>query len=277
MAIEQISSFKDIISAQLPFLALFLGYILLIFGVYRLASITTSYASKRKILSPHTENLVRLVLRVTSIFLGLLSVFHVYNLPSSWFLGSSAFVGAFLGFGSSQTINNVVAGFYVIISKPFEVKDYVKIGDVEGQVEEVSINYTKLYTPTFNLLEIPNIQVLNSRILNCTHEGFIKNTFIFTVPHATPIHNDDLMSKCFQPAIEEIILKHPSVMLRKPEVYFEVSTHFGRGFKVRVFFPKGQARTMYVIQSELSNRFLQLFDEERLKIPPPSLKTNHAG
>ena len=259
-------AFYEIIGNQIPTLALFLGYLLVIYGVYRIASISISSASKRKILSPHSENLVRLILRVTAIFTSLLAIFHVFNFPISWFLGSSAFVGAFLGFGSSQTINNVVAGFYVIISKPFEVKDYVKIGDMEGQVEEVSINYTKIYTPTFNLLEIPNIQVINSRILNCTHEGFIKNTFVFTVPHSVPIRNDDLMKKCFEPAIDEILEKYSDLMLRRPEVYFEISTHFGRGFKIRVFFPKGQAKTMYVIQSEMSNKFLQRFDEERLRI-----------
>ena len=105
-------------------------------------------------------------------------------------------------------------------------------------------------------------------MLNCTHEGFIKNTFIFTVPHATPIKNDELIEKCFKPAIEEITAKFPNELLRKPEVYFEVSTHFGRGYKVRIFLPKGHAKTMYVIQSELSNRFLQLFDEARLATPP---------
>jgi len=268
MSVEPLSALFEVLDSQLPQFVLFVGYLLVLYVVYRVASLLVSTTSKRKLLTPHSENLVRLVLRVTAIFLGLFSVFNVYNLPISWFLGSSAFVGAFLGFGSSQTINNVVAGFYVIISKPFEVKDYVKIGDVEGQVEEVSINYTKIYTPTFNLLEIPNIQVLNSRILNCTHEGFIKNTFIFTVPHGSPIKNDDLISKCFQPAIDEISKKHSSVMLRKPEIYFENSTHFGRGFKIRIFFPKGQAKTMYVIQSELSNRFLQLFDEERFRVTP---------
>ena len=77
-------------------------------------------------------------------------------------------------FGSSQTINNVAAGFYVLLSRPFRVKDYVRIGDVEGQVEEIGINYTKLYTPSFNLLLIPNTQVMSNRVLNCTHEGYIK-------------------------------------------------------------------------------------------------------
>lgn len=262
---EPLNNFLD---THFPPLITFLGYLLGIFFLYRVLSFTVNTAHNRGILKPHMENLVRLVLRVTAIFSGILAAFNVYNLPLSWFLGSSAFLGAILGFGSSQTINNVIAGFYVIFSKPFEVKDYVKIGEVEGQVEEISINYTKIYTPTFNLLQIPNVQVLNSRVLNCTHEGFIKNTFIFTVPHAVPFKNDELVEKCFKPAIEEISEKYPKVLLRKPEVYFEISTHFGRGFKVRVFLPKGQARTMYVIQSELSNRFLQLFDELRLPLVP---------
>ena len=212
---------------------------------------------------------MRLMLRVTGIFAAIFALFHVYNLPTTWLLGSSAFVGAFLGFGSSQTINNVVAGFYVIFSKPFEVKDYIKIGTMEGQVDEISINYTKIYTPTFNLHLIPNIQVLNSQILNCTHEGIIKNTFVFTLPHATPLHNETIINKCFYPAVNEIVKKYSDVLVRRPEIYFETSTHFGRGFKIRLFVPKGHAKTMYVIQSELSNRFLQLFDEERLRPPTP--------
>ena len=254
-------------TTQFPLFVAFAGYLIANYMVYRILSLSISKAVERKIFSPHSENLVRLLLRVTGIFVALSSMFHVFNLPTSWFLGSSAFVGAFLGFGSSQTINNVIAGFYVIISKPFEVKDYVKIGALEGQVDEISINYTKIYTPTFNLHLIPNIQVLNSQILNCTHEGFIKNTFVFTLPHSAPLHNEEIINKCFYPAANEIVKKYSDVLVRRPEIYFETSTHFGRGYNIRLFVPKGHAKTMYVIQSELSNRFLQLFDEARLTSP----------
>ncbi len=244
--------------------------LVLTYILYNFLSKSLSKVRGGKTIRPHMENLLRLLLRVVGILVVIVSIFTIFELPTSWFLGSSALVGAFLGFGSSQTINNVAAGFYVIISKPFEVKDYVKIGDVEGQVEEISINYTKLYTPTFNLLEIPNTQVLSSRILNCTHEGFIKNTFLFTTPHSVALSNDDIIQKCFKPAIEEIVAKYPKIMLRKPEIYFEASTHFGRSYKFRIFVPKGQAKTMYVIQSELMNRTMQLYDIERFKPPPPA-------
>ena len=187
----------------------------------------------------------------------------VYELPTTWFVGSSALIGAALGFGSSQTINNFIAGLYVIVSRPFKVMDYVKIGDVEGQVEEISINYTKLYTPSFNLLVVPNVQVMNSRILNCTHEGFIKYTFSLIVPHS--ISNEEITKNCIEPAIEEFHKTHQDKQLRRPEIYFETTTNFGRSFKIRIFIPKGEARTLYALQPELSDMIVNRWDKERKK------------
>ena len=46
-------------------------------------------------------------------------------------------------------------------------------------MEEITLNYMKLYTPIFNLLKVPNTQVMNNRILNLTYEGFIKYIFLF--------------------------------------------------------------------------------------------------
>ena len=84
----------------------------------------------------HLENVSRLFLRVIAIIISISAIFSVFELPASYFIGSSAFIGAVIGFGSSQTINNIAAGFFVVFSRPFIVMDYVKIGDYEGQVEE---------------------------------------------------------------------------------------------------------------------------------------------
>jgi len=58
------------------------------------------------------------------------------------------------------------------------------------------------------------------------------------------------------------------LMLRKPEAYFEASVPFGRSYKIRIFVPKGHAQTLFLIQAELSNRIMGLWDRERLKPAP---------
>ncbi len=222
---------------------------------YKLLSQTISRTGKRIELEPHALNGIRLVLRVITIMATTTLLFGLWELPLEWFVGTSALIGAFLGFGSSQTINNVVAGFYVLISQPFKVKDYVKIGALEGQVEEITINYTNLYTPTFNLLKVPNTQVMNSRILNITHEGFIKYTFTVGFDHS--ISNNKLMEECLNPALEEFHLLHEDKQLRKPEAYLDSSDRVGKKYLIRIFIPKGEAKDLYVLQPELLDRILE--------------------
>jgi small-conductance mechanosensitive channel len=230
--------------------------VLAIFYVgYKLLSQFISRTGKRIELEPHALNGIRLVLRVIAIMATTTLLFGLWELPTEWFVGTSALIGAFLGFGSSQTINNVVAGFYVLISQPFKVKDYVKIGELEGQVEEISINYTNLYTPTFNLLKVPNTQVMNSRILNITHEGFIKYTFTVGFDHS--ISNSKLMEECLHPALEEFHLEHKDIQLRKPEVYLDSSDRLGKNYLIRIFIPKGDAKILYMLQPELLDRILK--------------------
>ncbi|MEM2110664.1 MAG: mechanosensitive ion channel [Candidatus Bathyarchaeia archaeon] len=265
MSLEDLFNFFSQLRPE--FLRFILGLIvvLTVAIVYKIFSRSISKIAKKIELDPHIENSLRLILRVVVIVVAASAIFAIFEFDTTWFLGGSALVGAALGFGSSQTINNIVAGFYVILTRPFQVKDYVKIGDVEGQVEEISINYTKLYTPSFNLLLVPNIQVMNSRVLNCTHEGFIKYTFTLDIPHGMVSSNEEIIKRCVEPAIEEFYQKYSGLHIRKPEYYFETSAPIARTFKIRLFIPKGEAKTLYSLKPELTDMIINLWDRERKK------------
>ncbi len=244
-----------IVLVSLTLLAVGVGYAFLSRSLTRL--------SRRLELDPHITNSMRLLLRVLTLLFSITVVFTVYELPTTWFVGGSALVGAMVGFGSSQTINNIAAGFYVILSRPFRVKDYVRIGDVEGQVEEITINYTKLYTPTFNLLLIPNTQVMNSMVLNLTHEGLIKYTFTMTIPHTPTLTVEEISKRCIEPAIDEFYMRYEGVVMRRPEYYFQEVGSFGKSFRIRIFVPKGEARALFGLQPELAGMILNRWDEMR--------------
>ena len=232
-----------------------LGLLGVVFIIYKYGSRLIDRTRDRLEFEAHAVNGIRLLLRVGAIMVGSFIVLIIWELPSEWFVGSSALIGAFLGFGSSQTINNVVAGFYVLVTQPFKVKDYVKIGDLEGQVEEISINYTILYTPTFNILKVPNTQVINSRIMNLTHEGFIKYTFHVSFSH--DYTNKMLLDKCIQPAMEKFHDKHGDLQLRTPEAYLESADRLGKSFLIRIFIPKGEAKTLHTLQPELLDMIME--------------------
>ena len=244
--------------------ALSIATILLVYTVYRVLVGFIKRKGQQLELEPHVRNIIRLLLRVVAIVVATTTVFNIFELPTNVFLGSSALIGAALGFGSSQTINNIVAGFYVLLTQPFKVKDYVKIGDLEGQVEEISINYTNLYTPTFNLLKVPNTQVMNSKILNLTHEGYIKYTFKVNFGHE--LTEEQVIDKIIKPAIEEFHANCVNGEIRCPEVYMDVIDRLGKTYMIRLFIPKGEARTLYTMQPKLTSLIMRRYDV--LKNPP---------
>ena len=233
----------------------------ILFIAYKLVNRYLSRFCEQLKVEAHVENALRLTIRIVIAIIGLGVIMHMFGLPITWLLGSSALIGAVIGFGSSQTIGNLIAGFYVIISKPFVVKDFVKIGDVEGQVESVTINYTEIYTPTHNLLKIPNVQVLNSRILHCTKQKIIDYSFQVSFGHEIP--NEEIVDKCIRPAIEAFYEKYKDKLPEKPKYYLTAYDRTGRTFTIRAFFNKGNARALYNLQPELLSMIADRADASR--------------
>lgn len=73
-----------------------------------------------------------------------------------------------VGFAANATIANVFGTIAIISDKAFEVGDYIKIGALEGTVEDINLRSTKLRTLDNALTIIPNSTVSNGEIVNIT-------------------------------------------------------------------------------------------------------------
>jgi len=96
-------------------------------------------------------------------------------------IGIAALLGTAIGFASTTTIGNLLAGLYLIISRPFIIGDYIIIPDMntEGVVRELTVNYTKVEQPDSNTAILPNSGLLNKWIYNTRKtitEDIEKNT-----------------------------------------------------------------------------------------------------
>ena len=99
-------------------------------------------------ISPELHNALKTLGRATILLLGLFWI-----AGAEIFIGAAALIGTAIGFASSTTLGNFISGLYLLVTNPFNVGDYIMLPDlkIEGIVEEVSINYTKILTPQGNL------------------------------------------------------------------------------------------------------------------------------
>ena len=102
-------------------------------------------------------NTIKILITISTAFLILYLIMIFYNLPAEGIIGVSAFLGAIISFGSTQTLRNFIAGIYIVFTQPFGVNDFIALSnEVRGEVVEISLNYTKVRTVDNIYHYIPN-------------------------------------------------------------------------------------------------------------------------
>ena len=81
-------------------------------------------------------------------------------------LTTSAVSAVVVGFALQDTLGNAFAGLAIQSEKPFRVGHWIKVGDFEGRVSEVTWRATKLRTKSGNFIVLPNNQVSQQAITN---------------------------------------------------------------------------------------------------------------
>src|SRR4030067_81937 len=137
----------------------------------RLLTIYLSRLAKRAKLERNATNNLVLTFRILILIGAVLAISRIGGLQPEWILSISAIAGAALGFASQKTLGNFLAGLFLLAARPFKVGDYVRLGSVEGVVQEVTINYTKVLTIGNNTVSISNLQILDMEITNYVLES----------------------------------------------------------------------------------------------------------
>ncbi len=89
---------------------------------------------------------------------------HGYSLTS--LIAGFGITGLAVGFAAQQTIASMFGTVAVLTDKVYRIGDYIKINDVEGTVEAISLRSTKIRTLQNFVVAIPNDTVANSVIEN---------------------------------------------------------------------------------------------------------------
>jgi small-conductance mechanosensitive channel/CRP-like cAMP-binding protein len=85
---------------------------------------------------------------------------------SNELITTSAVSAVVIGFALQDTLGNAFAGLAIQSEKPFHVGHWVRVGDHEGRVTEVTWRATKLRTKSGNFVILPNNIVSKEAIIN---------------------------------------------------------------------------------------------------------------
>jgi MscS family membrane protein len=101
-------------------------------------------------------------------------------------LASVSVVGLALGLAAQDTVANLFGAVAVFVDKPFKLGDRVRIGDVDGMVEEMGLRSTRIRALDGALITVPNKNVGSATVINLSRRPTIRATFGLGLVYDTP-------------------------------------------------------------------------------------------
>jgi MscS family membrane protein len=203
----------------------------------------------------HTETkfddvLVPLVRKAAKIFIvaiGLIYIADSLRIEIIPLIASLGIGGLAFAFAARDTVENFFGSVAVLLDRPFEVGDWVVVGDTEGIVEEVGFRSTRIRTFYNSQITLPNANLVRATVDNYGRRKYRRWKTNIGVEYSTP--PDKLVA--FTEGIRELIRCHP--MTRKD--YYQVY--------LNAFGPSSLDILLYVFH-EVPDWSTELRERERL-------------
>lgn len=160
--------------------------------------------------------LIRKSLRVFVVFMAVLVAFQNLGYSLTSVLAGLGLGGLAFALAAQDTIGNFFGSLTVILDRPFQVGDWIKVGDSEGTVEEVGFRSTRIRTFYDSQIVIPNSEMANATIDNLGRRRYRRKSLTLGVTYDTPPQRIE----AFCEGIRELIRLLPYMRKDYFHVYF---------------------------------------------------------
>jgi small conductance mechanosensitive channel len=201
----------------------------------------------------------------------------IYSIPALKALALSLLAGAGImavavGFASQSALSNIVSGLFIVIYKPFGVKDRIEVKGMYGVVEDITLRHTVIRNYENKRIVIPNAQISNEVIINADLvEEKVCKLIDFSISYGSDID----LAKAI---IEEEGMKHPLCIDNREndpikgndkQVVVRVINLGDSSVDLMVWIWAESQPNGFIMKCELLESVKKRFDKEGIVIPFP--------
>jgi small-conductance mechanosensitive channel len=177
-------------------------------------------------------------------------------------LATSAVTSLVLGLALQPILGNLFAGIVISLEKPFRLEDWIRVGQIEGRVVEITWRTTHVRTRDNDNLIIPNGKIAEEHVLNFYYPNPMHLARVYVgAPYAAPPYRvRRALLECV--AGVDGTLDKPS-----PDVYVKEFAESAIHYELRVWIK--DIADVDRIKSELMSRIWESFKRHGITIPFP--------
>ena len=162
---------SQLVSLALRILAAILIFYLGKFIINKIYSVARAVMVRKDFDRSLTSFLLSFI-KITLLFLLIITVIGVLGIETSSFIAIFASAGVAIGMALSGTLQNFAGGVLILLLKPYKVGDFIEFGELKGTVREIQIFNTIINTYNNDRIVIPNGGLATSSLKNFSAEPY---------------------------------------------------------------------------------------------------------
>ena len=211
----------------------------------------------------HQAEILFRILQITMYIAALVAALGFWDVNLGGLLIGAGFAGIVLGMAARQTLGAVIAGLVLMFSRPFEIGDWVKIGEKHGIVTDITIVNTRLQTFDGEYVMLPNDLVGSNEVVNRSRKGRLRIHVEVGVDYGTDVEHAMDVAKSALSDLDDVL------SVPRPQVVLKEMADSAVVLDMRVWIDKPSSRRRWRAQTAVIREVKAAFEQEGIKIPFP--------
>lgn len=158
---------------------------------YRMADVLSDFMMARAErtdtkLDDQLVPLVRKSLKVLMVVIGGLFILQNLHVDIGSLLAGLGLGGLAFALAAKDTVANLFGSVMIFVDRPFQIGDWVRIGDIEGNIEEVGFRSTRIRTFYNSLITFPNARLMDAAVDNLGARRYRRYSTVLSLTYDTP-------------------------------------------------------------------------------------------
>ena len=241
--------------------------VLLVGGAYVASDVLAEYVSDLSDdsdrITAHQEQLLTRIMQVGLLVIAGITILGIWGINLGGLLVGAGFLGIVLGMAARQTLGSLIAGLVLMFSRPFEIGDWVQIGEKHGIVTDITIVNTRLQTFDGEYVMLPNDYVGSNEVVNRSRKGRLRIHVEVGVDYGTDVEHAMEVAKETLSDLDDIL------SVPRPQVVLKEMGDSAVVLDMRVWIDKPSSRRRWRAQTAVIREVKAAFEREGIKIPFP--------
>lgn len=204
------------------------------------------------------SEILKKVVKYILVFIGIVVSLDLFNINTTSIIATAGIGGLAIGFGAQSLVKDIITGFFILLEDQYAVGDYVKIGGLEGIVEELGVRVTKLrdFTGELHIIPNSNVQIVTNRTRGAMR-ALVKISIAYEEDIERAIKVLEKVSEDLAKSNENIV-EGPTVL---------GVTEFGGSDVVLTVVAKTKPMEQWAVERALRKSIKEAFNREDIEIP----------